>query len=222
MKKKVKLAFEELEKELAILSQYQMYKVLGGSGSEGFPVDQLMANFLSLKQMGEQEMLNMIGGNVQFNFSTGLMNDSCAVRMSLALNMMGSGYALGYTNGGGTISDDYNDDGNKEWYNFRALDLGAIVSQYDVTIPINSLSDIPAGAKGVIGYRNFKGVDSVIGQPVDQRFNHIDMYDGSTSGSTGSTSGGSSGSSGSSGSNGVLGEDYSGREGVIMEFIQLN
>lgn len=155
--------------------------------------------------MGAEEMINMIGGNVQFNFGTGLMDDTCAVRMSLALNMMGSGYALGQANDGGTISGDYNNDENKEWYNFRALDLGAIMSQYGVTIPINSLSDIPDGAKGVIVYKNFKGVDPVTGQPVEQRFNHIVMYDGSTSGSSG-----------------VLGENYSGREGVIMEFIQLN
>lgn len=225
MKKKVKFALEELEKELSIISKYQMCKVLGGSGFEGFPVDQLISNFLYLKQMGTEEMINMIGGNVQFNFGTGLMNDTCAVRMSLALNMMGSGYALEQGNDGGTISGDYNNDNNKEWYNFRALDLGEIMSQYGETIPINSLSDIPEGAKGVIIYRNFKGVDSVTGQPVEQRFNHIDMYDGSTSGSTGSTgsTGSNSGeSSGSSGSNGVLGEDYSTREGVIMEFIQLN
>ena len=212
----MKSALEELEKELSIISKYQMCKVLGGSGFEGFPVDQLISNFLYLKQMGTEEMINMIGGNVQFNFGTGLMNDPCAVRMSLALNMMGSGYALGQANDGGTISGDYNNDNNKEWYNFRALDLGEIMSQYGETIPINSLSDIPQGAKSVIIYRNFKGVDSVPGQPVEQRFNHIDVYDGSTIDSTGSTIGGSSGS------NGVSSEDYSIREGVKMECIQLN
>ncbi|GGH11858.1 hypothetical protein FAZ19_00120 [Sphingobacterium alkalisoli] len=138
---------------------------------------------------------NWIGGNFLSNYNSQPNNwrETCASSLSLALNMMGPEYAIPYRSGE-TVSGDQNNDGQNEWYFYRAAEMKDYVSnRYGSMTQISDPGAIPEGAKGFLYYEDFQGID--------RRYDHIDFWDGTKV---------------------MGGTDYSDRQDVKVYFVRTN
>lgn len=162
------------------------------------PLETLKKVLKTIYSKDSETIWRMIGEMVEYNHINfpDSFKDTCALRISLALNALGSDFAI-TRDGYGDLkfgSGDWNNDGNKEWYLYKAADMQTyLTSQFGSAVEVNGTSGIPQGAEGFLYYQGFEGTDRV--------YNHIDYWDGST----------------------VLGgNDYSNAKGVQVYFIRTN
>ncbi|TYR31242.1 hypothetical protein FXV77_21350 [Sphingobacterium phlebotomi] len=128
----------------------------------------------NLQEMGispSQYIADWIGGKVQYNFNNDPdYRDTCALTLSLVLNLMGDGYNIEYTEGQ-TSSGDFNRNGENEWYFYRAEDMqDYLTSKYGNAVEVGHIDNIPDGAQGFLYYEQFEGYD--------RNYNHVDYWDG--------------------------------------------
>lgn len=112
-----------------------------------------------------------IGGKVQENFNNDpAYRNTCALTLSLVLNLLGGEHSLGYKEGQ-TSSGDFNRDGTQEWYYYRASDLrDHLINTYGEAKKYDHTDDIPQGKQGFIYYSEFYGSDGLT------LFTHIDYW----------------------------------------------
>ena len=130
--------------------------------SQNYPVPNV---YPTSPSPGQTTIWDLVGGKVAQNGNNGIFTNSCAIRMSYALNQSGS--KIPFTKGG-TVSG-----ANGDWYFYRVADLQKYLNTLLGSPQQFSSQNWQAGIEDQTGIVNFQNNWS-------DATGHFDLYNGST------------------------------------------